>query len=56
MHGNVWEYCLDKWAESYADAPRDGSAYLSGPRDSAADTARRIVVAQPGDLPLCLPG
>ena len=35
MHGNVWEYCLDKWAESYADAPRDGSAYLSGPRDSA---------------------
>jgi formylglycine-generating enzyme required for sulfatase activity len=34
MHGNVWEYCLDKWAESYANTPRDGSAYLSGPRDS----------------------
>lgn len=34
MHGNVWEYCLDKWADSYADAPLDGTAYLSGPRDS----------------------
>jgi formylglycine-generating enzyme required for sulfatase activity len=34
MHGNVWEYCLDKWTASYADALLDGSAYLSGPRDS----------------------
>jgi formylglycine-generating enzyme required for sulfatase activity len=34
MHGNVWEYCLDKWTESYADAPVDGTAYLSGPSDS----------------------
>ena len=34
MHGNVWEYCLDKWIESYADAPADGTAYLSGPSDS----------------------
>ena len=33
MHGNVWEYCLDEWANSYADAPSDGTAYLSGPRD-----------------------
>jgi formylglycine-generating enzyme required for sulfatase activity len=34
-HGNVWEYCLDKWSDSYADTPRDGSAYVSGPSDSA---------------------
>ena len=34
MHGNVWEYCLDKWADSYADAPLYGTAYLSGPTDS----------------------
>jgi len=34
MHGNVWEYCLDKWTPSYADALMDGSAYLSGSRDS----------------------
>jgi formylglycine-generating enzyme required for sulfatase activity len=34
MHGNVWEYCLDKWSASYADVPFDGSANLSGPRDA----------------------
>jgi formylglycine-generating enzyme required for sulfatase activity len=34
MHGNVWEYCLDKWSASYADAPLDGSANLSGPRNA----------------------
>jgi formylglycine-generating enzyme required for sulfatase activity/uncharacterized caspase-like protein len=34
MHGNVWEYCLDKASEDYADVPLDGTAYLSGPRDS----------------------
>jgi len=34
MHGNIWEYCLDKWADSYADAPLYGTAYLSGPTDS----------------------
>jgi len=34
MHGNVWEYCLDKWTPTYADALMDGSAYLSGSRDS----------------------
>jgi formylglycine-generating enzyme required for sulfatase activity len=34
MHGNLWEYCLDKWADSYGDALLDGTAYLSGPQDS----------------------
>jgi formylglycine-generating enzyme required for sulfatase activity len=29
MHGNVWEYCLDKATENYADVPRDGTANLS---------------------------
>jgi formylglycine-generating enzyme required for sulfatase activity/uncharacterized caspase-like protein len=31
VHGNVWEYCLDKSTDSYVEAPDDGSAYLSGP-------------------------
>ncbi len=31
MHGNVWEFCLDIATATYDDAPRDGSAYLSGP-------------------------
>ncbi|MES9903309.1 MAG: SUMF1/EgtB/PvdO family nonheme iron enzyme, partial [Sedimenticola sp.] len=30
MHGNVWEWTVDCWNETYADAPRDGSAWESG--------------------------
>ena len=29
MHGNVWEWCLDHWHDSYEGAPKDGSAWLS---------------------------
>lgn len=29
MHGNVWEWCLDHWHETYEGGPRDGSAWLS---------------------------
>jgi formylglycine-generating enzyme required for sulfatase activity len=30
MHGNVWEWVEDVWHNSYEEAPRDGSAWLSG--------------------------
>jgi formylglycine-generating enzyme required for sulfatase activity len=33
MHGNVWEYCLDKSSDDYSQSPLDGSANLSGPQD-----------------------
>ncbi len=30
MHGNVWEWCEDKWHENYQRAPTDGSAWIKG--------------------------
>uniref|UniRef100_A0A831U2R4 Formylglycine-generating enzyme family protein n=1 Tax=Geobacter metallireducens TaxID=28232 RepID=A0A831U2R4_GEOME len=34
--GNVWEWCLDTWHESYDNAPADGSPWLGG------DDTRRV--------------
>jgi formylglycine-generating enzyme required for sulfatase activity len=40
MHGNVWEWCLDHWHDSYKGAPSDGSAWLT---PSASEEERRVL-------------
>ena len=30
MHGNVWEWCSDRWHRNYNDAPTDGSSWETG--------------------------
>ncbi|PID77105.1 MAG: hypothetical protein CSB24_03225 [Deltaproteobacteria bacterium] len=37
MSGNVWEWCQDRWHDSYMEAPRNGSAWESG------STSRRVL-------------
>ena len=41
MHCNIWEWCLDRYAEDYTSTPTDGSAY-----GVASDKGRVLVVAQ----------
>ena len=38
MHGNVYEWCLDHWHDSYKDAPTDGRAWIEG-----GNSDRRVV-------------
>ncbi|MFN6156240.1 MAG: SUMF1/EgtB/PvdO family nonheme iron enzyme [Dolichospermum sp.] len=39
MHGNVWEWCQDRWHYSYKGAPTDGSVWL----DTEKNTIRGLL-------------
>ena len=41
LHGNVWEWCLDEWHESYEGAPVDGSAWVS--TSESNQTAKKTI-------------
>ena len=38
MHGNLWEWCQDRWHDNYEGAPTDGSAWEAG-----GDATRRVL-------------
>ncbi|HVF28892.1 MAG TPA: formylglycine-generating enzyme family protein [Pyrinomonadaceae bacterium] len=41
MHGNVMEWCQDKWHGSYDGAPADASAWISNERSASTDRVVR---------------
>jgi len=53
-HGNVWEWCLDEWHDSYEGAPTDGSAWgddngLGKYLGAAPGTADPATAARPAE-------
>jgi formylglycine-generating enzyme required for sulfatase activity len=40
MHGNVCEWCLDEWHDSYEGAPSDGRAWLE---DGEGEKSKKTV-------------
>ena len=40
MHGNVWEWCLDSWHDSYQGGPVDGSAWVENDNDNRSHIIR----------------
>ncbi len=43
MHGNVWEWCEDRWHESYDGAPADGSAWTARAAGKSKEKDSRVL-------------
>jgi formylglycine-generating enzyme required for sulfatase activity len=43
MHGNVWEWCADRWHPNYQGAPSDGSAWIDDHNENSYPITRRVL-------------
>jgi formylglycine-generating enzyme required for sulfatase activity len=43
MHGNVWDWCLDHWHNSYTGAPEDGRARIDEDASANQDRKSRLL-------------
>jgi eukaryotic-like serine/threonine-protein kinase len=50
MHGNLWEWCEDKWHENYQGAPTNGSAWTSS-NDNNSQSVRLLRGGSWGSYP-----
>lgn len=52
MHGNVLEWCLDEWHESYEGAPTDGRAWVdAAERENSKESKKRRLLRSWHDFP-----